>query len=183
VTDPGREEGSASTTTTKVARQETRGFAGFVRRKLIEPVLGLEDTPERLTRGVVVGLFVALTPTVGGQMLIVLGAAWACRANKIAAVAMVWITNPLTVVPYYYGAYRLGLLVADQPALTYGAFRRLLPGGDQGIADSFKAIFQAFGWPLLLGATVIAVVASAASYPFVLRYFRRREADRRARRE
>jgi uncharacterized protein (DUF2062 family) len=174
VPDPGPPEGP---------RPITRGLSGTLRRRLIEPILGIEDTPTKLARGVAVGTFVALTPTMGGQMLIALGLAWLVRANKVAAVVMVWITNPLTVVPYYYGSYRLGLLLVGETPMTYASFRRHLPGGDMGFWEAVRALFVAFGWPLLLGALAIAIAATLPIYPCALRYFRRREEQRRRARE
>ena len=152
----------------------------MVRRHLIEPLLGLEDSPEKLARGVTLGMFVALTPTVGGQMLISLALAVPCRANKVAAMAMVWITNPVTVVPYYYASYRLGLLLLGREGMDFSHFKALLPGPEQGIWQSLKDMFVSFGWPLWVGACVIAVVATLITYPWSLIWFRRRAARKLA---
>jgi uncharacterized protein (DUF2062 family) len=54
-----------------------------------------------------VGVFVAFIP-LPIQMLIAAAAAIALRCNVALAVALVWITNPLTMPPIYYATYRIG---------------------------------------------------------------------------
>jgi uncharacterized protein (DUF2062 family) len=56
---------------------------------------------------VALGLFVMYLPPVG-QMVIAAAAAIALRVNLPISLAMVWITNPITMPPMYYFAYRLG---------------------------------------------------------------------------
>jgi hypothetical protein len=48
-----------------------------------------------------VGVFVALLPTLG-QMAVAAAAAIWLRVNLPLAVAMVWITNPLTMPPIFF---------------------------------------------------------------------------------
>ena len=54
-----------------------------------------------------VGVFMAFVP-LPTQMLFSAMAAVVLRCNITIAVALVWITNPLTMPPIYYGAYLLG---------------------------------------------------------------------------
>lgn len=54
-----------------------------------------------------VGVFVAFVP-VPLQMLIAAAAAVLLRCNLTLSVALVWITNPITMPPIYYLAYRIG---------------------------------------------------------------------------
>ena len=55
-----------------------------------------------------VGLFAAWIPT-PGQMAIAAAAAFYFRANLPISVALVWVTNPLTMPPMFYFAYIVGL--------------------------------------------------------------------------
>ncbi|MBP8924839.1 MAG: DUF2062 domain-containing protein [Pseudomonadales bacterium] len=64
-----------------------------------------------------VGVFVAFIP-LPLQMLIAAVAAIALRCNLALAVALVWITNPLTMPPIYYATYRLGALMLGLPPQT-----------------------------------------------------------------
>lgn len=61
-----------------------------------------------LARGLAVGLFVGLTPTVGIQTALILSGSLAFRANFVAAFLVSNISNPFTIAPFYFGFNRLG---------------------------------------------------------------------------
>lgn len=65
-----------------------------------------------------VGLFVAFLPTLG-QMPIAAGAALLCRVNLPIAVALVWISNPVTMPPIYFACYELGRWVLSMPPAAF----------------------------------------------------------------
>jgi uncharacterized protein (DUF2062 family) len=85
-------------------------------QKLIRPAVGfvkfrilhVDDTPQRIARGMAVGLWVAFTPLMGIQMAIALAGAILFRANKALAVMCVWLSNPFTLVPVYGPCYLIG---------------------------------------------------------------------------
>ncbi len=81
------------------------------RRFLIQKVLHTNDTPHQIAVGVAVGIFVGLTPTVGFQMVIAVAIAAALRANKAICIPMVWITNPITLVPIYAACFQIGVAI------------------------------------------------------------------------
>jgi hypothetical protein len=56
---------------------------------------------------VAVGLFIMYAPPLG-QMLVAAAIAIALRVNLPISVALVWITNPVTIPPMYYFAYLVG---------------------------------------------------------------------------
>jgi uncharacterized protein (DUF2062 family) len=60
------------------------------------------------------GLFVAFLPF-PGHMLISALAALALRINIPVAAVTTWVSNPLTVGPMFYFAYRLGVVILDLP--------------------------------------------------------------------
>ena len=72
------------------------------------------------------GLFVSLTPTVGFQMVLVVVIGTLIRANRIVAVILCWISNPVTFLPMYYGYYYLGAKILDLDLWTFGNFSRKL---------------------------------------------------------
>ena len=61
-----------------------------------------------------VGLFVMYLPPLG-QMVLAAAAAIVLRVNLPISVALVWLTNPLTIPPMYYFAYWLGSRILGQP--------------------------------------------------------------------
>jgi len=62
-----------------------------------------------------VGLFMAFVPVPFQMVLAAIGAI-ALRVNLPISVALVWITNPLTMPPIFYGAYKVGTWILQTPA-------------------------------------------------------------------
>jgi len=60
-----------------------------------------------ISKAFAVGLFCAFVP-VPFQMLLAAPGAVIFSANLPLSVALVWITNPITMPPIYYGCYKLG---------------------------------------------------------------------------
>lgn len=101
-----------------------------------------------------VGLFAAWIPT-PGQMAIAAVAAFYFRANLPISVALVWITNPLTMPPMFYFAYMVGLV----------ALGRDTPGADFKFSlDSVLSSLGDIGGPFLFGCFILGVISSAAGY-------------------
>lgn len=61
-----------------------------------------------------VGLFCAFVPVPFQMVLAAIGAIVA-RVNLPISVALVWITNPLTMPPMFYFAYKLGTWILNTP--------------------------------------------------------------------
>ena len=61
-----------------------------------------------------VGLFIAFVP-VPGQMAMAALASILVRVNLPIAVLLVWITNPLTMAPVFFFAYKVGTWILDTP--------------------------------------------------------------------
>ena len=89
-------------------------FKGYFYKKFVQPIFTINDTPHSIALGVALGVFVALTPTMGAQMLIILVVGTLIKANRIIGVLLVWISNPVTIIPMYYGYYWLGGQVPRQ---------------------------------------------------------------------
>ncbi|MBT6276646.1 MAG: DUF2062 domain-containing protein [Chromatiales bacterium] len=104
-----------------------------------------------VTMGVAVGLLMAFVP-VPFQMVLAAGAAIIVGCNLPIAVAMVWITNPLTMGPIFYGSYRVGAALINEPA------------HDIEFAISFDWLstqLAAIWEPFLLGCFVCGVVSAS----------------------
>ena len=79
-------------------------------------LLHLDDSAHRIALGAAVGMFIAMTPTIGFQMLLVLFLLWFIPGNRAAGLPIVWLTNPATLVPIYYFNYRVGVGLLGEPA-------------------------------------------------------------------
>lgn len=102
-----------------------------------------------------VGLFVAFIP-IPFQMVWAAGTAMLMRVNLPLSVALVWVTNPLTIPPIFLFAYLVGTWVLGTPANAKSfdfTLAWFLNGGLEGI------------WaPLLLGCLICGVVCSLIGY-------------------
>ncbi len=119
-----------------------------------------------------VGLFCALLP-IPGQMLVAAALAIWFRINLPTSVVLVWITNPLTMPPIFYGTYRLGAWLLDMPAMDTM----------QHVKDNLLHNMREIWEPLLLGSLVAGLVSAVLGYGlvrliwrlYVLRSYRRRK--------
>jgi hypothetical protein len=107
--------------------------------------------------GVGLGLFIAFVP-VPLQMVVAAVVAVATRVNLPITVAMVLVTNPLTVPPLYWVAYEVGAIMLQRPPLGLD--------GIPGLSWFLDAIGQIWQ-PLLLGLLIFGAGAGAIGYASV----------------
>jgi uncharacterized protein (DUF2062 family) len=100
------------------------------------------------------GLFIAFIP-VPGHLLIAALLALALRINIPVAALMTLVSNPLTMGPIYYLAYRLGRRLLGTPPQPFR-----LEWSFDWLTGSFLAIWQ----PLMLGALLLGTLAAALGY-------------------
>ena len=105
-----------------------------------------------LARGVSLGLFVGLTPTVGIQTAMMIVGSLAFRANFPAAFVVSFVSNPVTMAPLYYGFNRLGQWMMSWLPVPRAASRTL---GD-AIAEETVAT--------LIGSMGVAIPAAVVGY-------------------
>ncbi len=122
--------------------------------------------------GVAVGLFCGLIPgplqMLGAAILSIL-----FRVNLPVAVVGTWYTNPFTIVPLYYLAYKLGMFVTGHSPETLPA-----PAIDAGWSNVREWIpmliewMRAMGEPFLLGLLLLAAILAVLGYIGVLAAWR-----------
>lgn len=109
-----------------------------------------------------IGLFAAWIPT-PGQMAIAAIAAFYFRANLPISVALVWLTNPLTMPPMFYFAYIVGLKLLGQSS----------PSSDfEFTIESMTSSLGVIGGPFLFGCFVLGVISSVLGYFGILWFWR-----------
>jgi uncharacterized protein (DUF2062 family) len=157
----------------------------LVRKKLVEPILRAQGSPLSIARGAALGMWFTLTPTVGIQMFLVtvIGIPW--KANIPIAIALVWLSNPLTIVPMYYAFYWLGTLLMGMPTRSYRELAtvfldlvRRVDQPDWSLIDGLKLLGEEVVTPMILGSIVIATVLAVPTYHVALRLAWRRQARR-----
>lgn len=104
-----------------------------------------------------VGLFNAFMP-VPFQMLLSAAGAILFRVNLPLSVALVWITNPITMPPMFYGTYQLGAWILNTPGKDFNFELSM-----DWLMTELGVIWQ----PFLLGCLVAASVSAAAGYTII----------------
>ena len=150
---------------------------GIVDRKIVRPLLGIEDSPRAIARGVALGIWVAMTPTIGIQMLVVVAIAsllrwFRVKCNILAGCLLCWITNPVTALPIYWFNYTVGCFVLGEETLTYEIFRDAMPT-EGNVVEVMRDLVQLglvdLALPLWVGSLGVATGLAGCSYPLVVR--------------
>jgi uncharacterized protein (DUF2062 family) len=114
--------------------------------------------------GVAVGMFCGLVP---GPLQMLTAALFAVilRVNLPVAVVCTWYTNPFTIVPLYYLAYKLGRYVTGGEADGVPA-----PELDFELSNIGSWLSMLFDWmaamgkPFLLGLLLLATILAVVGY-------------------
>ena len=171
----------------------------YVYKRLVVPILRARNRPHHSARGVFIGVFVALTPTVGIQMPTVLVLWFIVRFlwrrydfNLLIAMAWTGVTNIATVAPFYFAFLATGWVMLGRfdHFETYAEFSAHLTDSLDIDATWYEAVwvytvklFYDFGIPLFLGSVPWAVIGGLISYRWTLTFiadYRERRMRRRA---
>ena len=153
--------------------------------KLIE-LAREKDPPHKVALGMGLGIFVGILPIMGIQMAVVALFALPLRGNLKAAIAGVWISNPITFIPMYWSYYRFGLLFTQSKPVGWTAFSNVITQAAEGSWTEVSASMFNLGTdiliPMWVGATILAVIFSIptyfVTYSLVVRIRARRAARR-----
>lgn len=173
-----------------------------LRYRLVIPLKRSRHPPEYTARGVAVGLFWAMTPTVGVQMAVVCLHWFISRRflkldfNIVAAMAWTWVTNVFTVVPFYYLFYVTGQVMLGRDDVTgYDGFVRLweraMAAGAEGAGNVplsqlvqtwAVVLFEDWFAAMFVGSVPYAALGGWIGWRWALKAVRayRRGRDRRA---
>ncbi|MCK7544201.1 DUF2062 domain-containing protein [Marinobacter bryozoorum] len=117
-----------------------------------------------VARAFLVGVFLAFIP-MPFQMLAAAFGAVMLNANLPLSVALVWISNPLTMPPIFYFNYKLGAMLLNKPVITF-EFQLSWHWLSERIVE--------IGIPLYIGSVAVATVSGCVSY-LVIQYLWRRK--------
>lgn len=139
-------------------------------------VLHLDDAPWKIALGLAVGVFISCTPFYGLHTLMALAAAFCLRLNKASTVTGAWLNLPWFAPFLYSFSLKVGefilsggqglpemrgqglpeLIAQIRPLLSLDKFT-------EGFLVSSKLLFLV-SKPLLVGTTVVGLVASVVTY-------------------
>ncbi len=95
-------------------------------RKFTERVKQLHGDPHYVAMGMAIGVFIGITPTMPFHTVIAVALAFIFRGSKAAAALGVWFCNPLTAPLFYWGSYKAGMFILDDPAPFNVKFESIL---------------------------------------------------------
>ncbi len=108
------------------------------------------------------GLFVAFVP-IPFQMVLAAATAILFNVNLPLSIALVWVTNPITIPPMFYGTYRLGNWLMGRKGGKFNFELSL-----DWLTTGLSAVWQ----PFLLGCFVAGVIAATLGYISIRIYWR-----------
>ncbi|MEC7394261.1 MAG: DUF2062 domain-containing protein [Verrucomicrobiota bacterium] len=104
------------------------------------------------------GLWIAMLPIVGLQMLVVFLLAILLRANLPVIVALQWISNPLTMGPIYFADYQIGMTFLGLVGVDYQRnklLKRNYDWSDFNFSD-LLALVDTLP-PMMIGGSIIGI--------------------------
>jgi uncharacterized protein (DUF2062 family) len=107
-----------------------------------------------VARAFAVGFWAMYTPPLPWQQVIAAVGAIYFNANLPISVVLVWITNPLTWLPMYFFAYKVGALALGAEDFTFDQFSQLFT-----IEKALE-----LGAPFLLGCFILMNVGGLLGY-------------------
>ncbi len=139
-------------------------------------VMVKNSEPRMVALGAAIGVFVSVLPCIGFQMALAILIATAMGANKLAATAFVWVSNPL----FFYMDYAIGKVMLD--ALHVPARHPETLHWRDFIGPLLQNVFL----PVLVGSVVFGLICGAITYVVgvrVVTFYRQRAAMRKAARQ
>ena len=177
------------------SRSKVESFRRLIRYRLVIPLLRAKHSPNYTARSVFFGLLVAMTPTVGVQMLIILAIWFVVRFvrpawdfNVVIAMLWTWITNVFTLGPIYFLFLITGriMLGSGSDLSGYGKFTARLEetlASDARFFEMFWVytfdLFEIWGLPMFLGSVPWAILSAVLGYWWTLRLVTSRRAKRK----
>jgi len=148
----------------------------------------LQGDPREIARGIALGIFIGITPTIPLHTVLILLLAIFLRASKLAGLlASCVVSNPLTFFFQYYLSWRLGTWLTPYE-LSWERIHEIMAiiSGHIGFQKTMAELSK-LGWEsiavMLVGGAVLALPFAVAGY-FLSLYFynklRRKRFIRRA---
>lgn len=147
---------------------------------LVHPITKSVAPVKPVSWGVAIGVFIGLTPTLGIQMYIV-AALWALcrylfhfRFSLPAGMASVWISNPITIVPFYYAFLLTGNKIFQNMqwhvvVMDWQTFQQRFADYEQYsiweiLWEGSQFLLVDLGIPMLVGSFILAVPSAVIFY-------------------
>lgn len=147
------------------------------RRRWIQILLHVSDTPTRTAAAYALGVFFGFNPLFGLHTVGALAVAFVFNLNRVAVLLGVYSNLPWIIVPFYASATMLGAVLL-RTNLPDGFRERLV----EAFALSFwqrefwselGALLEPLFWPFMVGSTVAALLLALVAYHVALAVLRK----------
>ena len=119
---------------------------------------------QSVAKAIAFGLFSAFVP-LPGQTVVAALLAYLGRANLPIALAMTWITNPITFIPINYGIYKIGQWLTGDSSPYYPLSALHWQGADViAIVMHLGQWLGSLGKPFLVGSLAVAITSALGGY-------------------
>lgn len=148
--------------------------------------LSQQGAPEKIALGAAIGFFIGWLPIMGLQMGVAFAICAIIRANFAASIPGVWVTNPITIVPFYYAMNQLGALIAGKSIGWHRMERVFEKVAELGAWEGTKYLCSEMSQvtvALFIGGAIFGAINAVIIYPIVLtmvRRYQRHRVERRA---
>jgi uncharacterized protein (DUF2062 family) len=143
-------------------------------KKLMERLVKSESSPGKLAWSIALGIFLAFSPYLGFQTLLVFVLSFLFRANAaVVFIILYTVNNPWTMVPiialdYVFGHWLLESLLGLD-LLQYNPSWMDWINKKIGYLTSYLGVEHLCFWCFFIGGNIIAISCAFISYPFLKR--------------
>ncbi len=148
----------------------------------------LRGTPEEVARGIAIGVFIGITPTIPLHTVLVLSITILFRASKVAGLLASWVvSNPLTFFLQYYFSWRIGSFLLPYE-VSWEQVHEIIGivsghGGFQATIGELGRLGGSAISVMVVGGVVLALPFAIPSYYAALWFFKRRDRQKIHRRK
>ena len=131
-----------------------QGVAGFKE---------LQGEPQYIARGMALGVFISITPTIPLHTIIALALAFIFKASKPAAAIGVWLCNPLTMPFFYIASYKTGVFLLGTAVPLNQELNSITALLDMGLDVTVA---------MVAGGLIVGLIPGVAAYFITLKLVR-----------
>ena len=146
---------------------------------IVNKVMQAEQSPRRLAASCSLGIFFAMSPFLGIQTFLAIGAGMLMRLNvTIATIMLYLINNPFTMVPiiiidYLIGYFLISYIAGYNIQYAVPTFLSKVDSFIQKRLDSWFPRLQFSFAYYFIGGLLLAFVCAIISYPILYRWFKK----------
>ena len=133
-------------------------------KQFVTRVKSLQGDPNYIARGMAIGVFIGVTPTIPFHTASALFLSFVFKGSKPAAAAGVWICNPITIPFFYIASYKIGAFLCNLSIDIEPEFR--------SITEILELGFE-ITMAMMVGGVLMGLPLGVISYFITLKIFKR----------